>query len=144
MDVSKYLVLLVLFSLHFLGNGHEIEPEKPTKLSSRNFHTILSLDDPWIVVFLEDYAKKEPELIALATSVVGVVQVGFIDMDDPECDELIEAKVISHLNRLLRVFTIHLGMSVKTCLKITNAIEVVWHTIAKRPRVVSDSSGKGY
>ncbi|XP_065069532.1 uncharacterized protein LOC135694642 [Rhopilema esculentum] len=95
MDASKYLVLLVLLSLHVLGNGHEIEPERPTKLTSRNFHTILSLDDPWIVVFLEDYAKKEPELIALATSVVGVVQVGFVDMDDPECDELIEAKHVS-------------------------------------------------
>ena len=68
--------------------------EKPKKLAQRNFHTILSMDDPWIVVFVEDYdAKKESELIKLATSVAGLVQVGFVDMDDPENDDLIEAKV---------------------------------------------------
>ncbi len=68
--------------------------EKPTRLTAKNFHDILSMEDPWIVVFVEDYDKqKEIELVALATSVVGLVQIGFVNMDDADNDELIEAKV---------------------------------------------------
>lgn len=93
-------VILVIFSVffstqHLKSSSFEITPEKPTKLTSRNFHIILSLDDPWIVIFLEDYdAAKQAELVALATSVVGLVQIGFVDMDDSESEELVEAKVI--------------------------------------------------
>eukprot|EP00112_Aurelia_sp_Birch-Aquarium-sp1_P002697 Seg130.10 transcript_id=Seg130.10/GoldUCD/mRNA.D3Y31 product="putative protein disulfide-isomerase" protein_id=Seg130.10/GoldUCD/D3Y31 len=94
-------VILVIFSVffstqHLKSSSFEITPEKPTKLTSRNFHIILSLDDPWIVIFLEDYdAAKQAELVALATSVVGLVQIGFVDMDDSESEELVEAKRIS-------------------------------------------------
>ena len=54
------------------------------------------MNDPWIVVYTEGYTKKkETELIYLATTLLGMVQVGFVDIDDPDCDELIEAKVIT-------------------------------------------------
>ena len=89
------IISMLFFTLYSKCSAHEISPEKPTKLTSRNFHIILSLDDPWIVIFLEDYdAKKEAELVALATSVVGLAQIGFVDMDDPDSEELVEAKVI--------------------------------------------------
>lgn len=74
--------------------SHETYVEKPTILTPKNFYMILSMDDPWIVVFLEDYdTKKESELMKLATSVAGLVKVGFVNMDDPGNDDLIETKV---------------------------------------------------
>ena len=89
-----FIISLLFSTLYSKSSAYDISPEKPTKLTSRNFHIILSLDDPWIVIFLEDYdAKKEAELVALATSVVGLVQIGFVDMDDPDSEELVEAKV---------------------------------------------------
>ena len=91
---SVYLVFaLTFFGYVFDVNMEDMHIEKPKKLTPRNFYTILTMDDPWIVVFLEDFdAKKESELIKLATSVAGLVQVGFVDMDDPDNDDLIEAK----------------------------------------------------
>lgn len=68
--------------------------ERPTRLTPRNFHLILSMDDPWIVAFLEDFdSRKESELTSLATSVAGLVKVGLVDLDDADNDDLIEAKV---------------------------------------------------
>ena len=91
-------LLIILVALVALFRSEEATPEKPTKLTSRNFHDILSMDDPWIVVFAEEYNElKERELIALTNSVAGLIQIGVVDMEDPDSDELIEAKVCSSL-----------------------------------------------
>eukprot|EP00794_Sanderia_malayensis_P007860 gene7860-8710_t len=95
---NPLLVRAICFILvqYVICNAQEMAAEKPTKLTSKNFHDILSMDDPWVVVFLEEYTtEKEVELVAVANSVVGLVQIGFVDMDDPDCDELVEAKRIT-------------------------------------------------
>ena len=91
---SIFLVSFLVLGCIFDVELQESYTEKPTKLTQRTFHTILSMDDPWIVAFIEDFdSKKESDMIKLATSVAGLVQVGFVDMDDPDNDDLIDAKV---------------------------------------------------
>ena len=91
---SIFLVSILVLGCIFDVKLQGAYTENPTKLTQRTFHTILSMDDPWIVVFIEDLdSKKESDLIKLATSVAGLVQVGFVDMDDPDNDDLIDAKV---------------------------------------------------
>ena len=99
MDRSSLLPFILTLGFVSYAKMEDAHIEKPIRLTPKNFHTILSMDDPWIVVFVEDYdSKKESGLIKLATSIAGLVQVGFVDMDDPDNDDLIDAKVKLNLS----------------------------------------------